>query len=258
MGELYLTNGRFFTHDPAQPHARAVAIRDGRFLAVGDNVRVSILAVDADSNSNLNEVLGLDVETTLGDAREEMKKGGVPGMTKDIFMEMKVNQALIEQDGFDMVVMGRPEGAGCYCAANNLLSGVIENLVENYPYLVIDNEAGMEHISRLNTRKIDIFYVVSDPSRRGLTAARRIWDLVDELNISVGQKYLILNQVRGEVSPEMLAMIEKEGLNLAGIIPEDEEIYQYDQAGKPTSEIGFENLAVSSAFEIFDQTILDR
>jgi CO dehydrogenase maturation factor len=214
-----------------------------------------ILAVDADSNANLNEVLGLEVFGTLGDAREEMKKGGQPGMTKDIFMEMKVNQALVEADGYDLIVMGRPEGAGCYCAANHLLTNVIDKLTDNYPYLVIDNEAGMEHISRLTTKEIDVFYVVTDVSRRGLTAAHRIWELVDELKIPVGEKHLILNRVKGEVGAKTLAEIESANLNLAGIIPVDDLIYEYDQDGRPTSEIGAENPAVSSAFEIFSKTL---
>jgi len=214
-----------------------------------------VLAVDADANSNLNEVLGIEVEETIGSAREQMKKGGVPGMTKDIFMEMKVNQALVEADGYDLIVMGRPEGSGCYCAANNLLTIVVENLMDNYPYLVIDNEAGMEHISRLTTKKIDILYVVSDASRRGLTAARRIWELVDELSIKVGRKYLIMNQVKGEPGPELLNYIEEAGLTLAGSLPENEEIYDYDQAGKPTSQIDPRNPVVGKLFEIFDKTI---
>jgi len=219
--------------------------------------RKPVLAVDADSNTNLNEVLGLEIHGTLGDAREEMKKGGMPGMTKDIFMEMKVNQSLVEANGYDLIIMGRPEGAGCYCAANNLLSSVVEKMAANYPYLVIDNEAGMEHISRLNTKNIDVLYVVSDSSRRGLTAARRIWDLVDELNIPVGRKYLILNQVRGEISSNMLAVIEEEGLTLAGSIQADDEIYEYDQLGKPTSELETGNPAVAQAFDIFSRTMFD-
>ena len=217
-----------------------------------------ILAVDADSNSNLNEVLGLEINGTLGEAREEMKKGGMPGMTKDVFLELKVNQALVEADGYDLIIMGRPEGAGCYCAANNLLASILEKLTSNYSYLVIDNEAGMEHISRLTTKEIDVLYVVSDPSRRGLTAARRIWDLVDEMNIMVGRKYLIVNQLKGEASPDLLAQIEKEGLTLAGIIRADDEIYEYDQAGKPTFELDDRNPAVAQAFDIFARTMFDQ
>jgi len=214
-----------------------------------------VLAVDADANANLNEVLGVELHGTLGDAREEMKKGGQPGMTKDIFMDLKVNQALVEAEGFDLIVMGRPEGPGCYCAANNLLTNVVDKLIENYNVMVVDNEAGMEHLSRLITKQIDVLYVVSDPSRRGLTAARRIWDLVDDLHIHVAKKYLILNQLQGELGPDLKAFIDEQGLNLAGVIQEDAEIYDMDQAGRPTSELGPENPAVAALFAIFDQTI---
>jgi len=134
-----------------------------------------VLAVDADSNANLNEVLGLEMGSTLGQAREEMKMGNVPnGMTKDIFMSMKMEQAIVDSDGFDLVVMGQPEGQGCYCAANTLLTGFLEKLTGNYPYLVMDNEAGMEHISRLTTSNVDILLTIADTSRRGLQAAIRI------------------------------------------------------------------------------------
>jgi len=122
--------------------------------------KTPVLAVDADSNANLNEVCGLEVTDTLGNAREEMKKGIVPsGMTKDIFMDMKLQQAVVEDDGFDLVVMGQPEGQGCYCAANTLLTGFLEKLTGNYPYIVMDNEAGMEHISRLTTSNVDVLSV---------------------------------------------------------------------------------------------------
>ena len=129
--------------------------------------KIPVLAVDADANSNLNEVLGLEVEETLGDAREEMKKGVATGMTKDVFMEMKLEQAVVEAKGFDLIVMGRPEGAGCYCAANTLLTNYLDRLINNYAYIVMDNEAGMEHISRLTTNNVDLLLVVSDPTPRG-------------------------------------------------------------------------------------------
>lgn len=218
--------------------------------------RTPILAVDADSNANLNEVLGLQFEATLSDAREEMKRsGGQVSITKDMLIEMRANQALVEAEGYDLIVMGRPEGPGCYCAANTVLSAVLEKLLDNYPYLVVDNEAGMEHLSRLTTKKIDVMYVVSDASRRGLTAALRIWDLVEELKIQVGAKYLVLNQVRGEVAPELLAEVEKAGVNLAGTIPEDHVIYEWDQTGKPTSQIDADNPAVAAAFALFNRTL---
>ena len=162
-----------------------------------------LLAIDADSNSNLNDVLGVPLEQTLSDAREEMKTSVPVGMTKDVFMEMKVEQALVETEGFDLVAMGRPEGPGCYCAANNLLSSLIDRLIENYPFIVIDNEAGMEHFSRLTQKDIDLLIVVSDPSRRGLSAACRIAELVKTLPMRVSQIVLVINQVRsnGPSSP---------------------------------------------------------
>ena len=218
--------------------------------------KTPILAVDADSNANLNEVCGLDVADTLSNAREEMKKGIVPsGMTKDIFMNMKLQQAVVEDEGFDLVVMGQPEGPGCYCAANTLLTGFLEKLTGNYPYIVMDNEAGMEHISRLTTSNIDVLLIVSDTSRRGLQAAIRINDLAKNLNIGVSKSYLIINQVKDAPSDSVLNMVKKNGLEIAGTIPEDNDVYEYDLNGRPTIEIPEDNQAVKAAFEIFDKII---
>jgi len=218
--------------------------------------KTPILAVDADCNANLNEVLGLEIADTLGNAREEMKKGDVPsGMTKDIFISMKLEQAVVESEGYDLVVMGQPEGAGCYCAANTLLTGFLEKLTGNYPYIVMDNEAGMEHISRLTTSNVNILLTVSDTSRRGLQAAIRINQLAKDLNIGVGKSYLIINQTREEPSDIVLDMIKKEGLELAGTIPEDDAVYEFDLNGKPTIDIPNDNKAVQAAFQIFDRII---
>lgn len=215
-----------------------------------------ILAVDADSNANLNEVLGLDMGSTLGQAREEMKKGNVPsGMTKDIFMNMKMEEAIVDSEGFDLVVMGQPEGQGCYCAANTLLTGFLEKLTGNYPYLVMDNEAGMEHISRLTTSNVDVLLTVADTSRRGLQAAIRIDKLSQDLNIGVGKSYLIINQAKAEPTPAALKIIEEEGLELAGTIPEDDTVYEFDLNGRPTIEIPEDNNALKAAYQIFDAVI---
>ena len=218
--------------------------------------KTPVLAVDADSNANLNEVLGLEIADTLGNAREEMKKGIVPdGMTKDIFMDMKLQQAIIEDDGFDLIVMGQPEGPGCYCAANTLLTRFLEKLTSNYPYIVMDNEAGMEHISRLTTSNVDILLTVSDTSRRGLQAAVRIDDLAKDLNIGVLKSYLVINQTKEAVSDMALNMIKENGLDLAGTIPEDNTVYEYDLNGRPTIEMPEDNRAVQAAFEIFEKII---
>ncbi len=220
-----------------------------RFLLEQD--MTPILAVDADSNTNLNEVLGLTVEETLGEAREMMKKDVPVGMTKDMWMEMKVEQSLVEANGFDLIVMGRPEGPGCYCAANNLLSKFIERLMGNYPYLVVDNEAGMEHFSRLTTKAIDLLLVVSDPSRRGILSARRIYDLVDELGIRVGRKFLLVNQYRDKLESLVAKQTEIFDPNSVSTIPEDDLIYQFDLEGKPTVQLPPESVALQAANEIF-------
>jgi CO dehydrogenase maturation factor len=218
--------------------------------------RTPVLAVDADSNANLNEVCGLEVTDTLGNAREEMKKGIVPsGMTKDIFMNMKLQQAVVEDDGYDLIVMGQPEGPGCYCAANTLLTGFLEKLTGNYPYIVMDNEAGMEHISRLTTSNVDVLLTISDTSRRGLQAAIRINDLAKDLNIGVSKSYLIINQTKEAPSDAVLNIIKENGLELAGTIPEDPTVYEYDLNGRPTIELPEDNIAVMAAYEIFDKII---
>jgi CO dehydrogenase maturation factor len=217
-----------------------------------------ILAVDADSNANFNEVLGLQVEETLGKAREMMKKDVPVGMTKDIFMEMKVQQALVEANGFDLIVMGRPEGPGCYCAANNLLSKFIDKLIKNYAYLVIDNEAGMEHFSRLTTKDIDLLLVVSDPSRRGILSARRIYDLVDELGIRVGRKFLLVNQYREGLASLVSRETGTFGPDFVETIPEDELIYQFDLEGKPSSQLPPESVALRAANAIFAKLLLEQ
>lgn len=212
-----------------------------------------ILAVDADANYNLNEVLGVEVETTLGEVRERMKTGEMPsGMTKDRFMATELEEAIVESDEFDLVVMGQPEGQGCYCAANTLLSDFLQKLTKNYSSVVMDNEAGMEHISRLTTSNIDYLLVVSDPSRRGLQAAGRIKDLARSLNIGAGKIYLILNNAKETPSEQMLGLIEDMGLELLGTIYQDATIEEYDLKGIPTFRLPRDNAAVSSAFSIFD------
>ena len=218
--------------------------------------KTPILAVDADCNANLNEVLGLEVKDTIGNAREEMKKGVVPGgMTKDIFMEMKLAEAMVEAPGYDLIVMGQPEGAGCYCAANSLLAGFMERLADNYPFVVMDNEAGMEHISRLTTKDVDILLIVTDTSRRGLQAAIRIDELARSLNIGVGKSYVVINQVKNSLSDKALEMIKSAGLELAGTVPEDDTIYEYDFNGQPTIEMPEDSPSVQAAFEIFEKIV---
>lgn len=204
-----------------------------------------ILAVDADANSNLNEVLGVEIETTIGEIREElmnadeMKEKPIPnGMSRDVYAEMKVNSALIEADHFDLLVMGRSQGDGCYCFVNNVLKARIEMIYRNYNYMVVDNEAGMEHISRRILPPVDMVLLVSDSSKRGVQAAGRIARLVRELNNDVKDVKLIINRSPSpEVSEELKKEIEANGLVLAGVLPQDEDVYEYDNVGTPTVKL---------------------
>ena len=220
-----------------------------------DKGKGPILAVDADSNSNLNEVLGVEVKVTIGDAREMMKKDVPTGMTKDIWFEYKVQEALIENKGFDLIAMGRPEGPGCYCAANTLARKCLDLLTGNYRYIVIDNEAGMEHFSRLTTRDVDLLFIVSDSSRRSILTASRIRDLIHELDLRILREVLIVNRAQEELPADVLEEIQKQKLELGGTIPADEAIYQYDLEGKPTVHLPLESKAVQVARKIFDKYI---
>lgn len=216
-----------------------------------------VLAVDADSNANLNEVLGLEVTDTLGQAREDMKKGKVPdGMTKDVFISMRLEEAVIESGDYDLVVMGQPEGAGCYCAANTLLTNFLDRLQDNYPYIVLDNEAGMEHVSRMTTHNVDVLLIVTDASRRGLQAAIRIDELAKNLNVGVGKSYVIINQVRSGKAPEAaVEMLADAGIELGGVLAEDDDVYEYDLKGRPMIELPEDNPVVEAAYNIFGRIL---
>jgi CO dehydrogenase maturation factor len=224
-----------------------------RFLL--DKGKSPILAVDADSNSNLNEVLGVKISSTIGNAREVMKKDVPVGITKDIWFEYKVQEALTEAKGFDLIAMGRPEGPGCYCAANTLARKCLDLLTANYQYIVIDNEAGMEHFSRLTTRDVDLLFILSDSSRRGILTASRIRDLIHELDLRIVREVLVINRVQGEPGLEIYEEVKKQHLELGGILPADEEVYQYDSEGKPTFQLPLESKVVQSARSIFEKYI---
>ena len=176
-------------------------------------------------------------------------------MTKDVWFESKVQEALTEAPGFDLLAMGRPEGAGCYCAANTLARKYIDLLTENYPYIVIDNEAGMEHFSRLTTRDVDLLFILSDSSRRGIITAARIRNLVRELKLNISKDVLVLNRMTGLLQDDILEEIRNNHLDLAGIIPADEEICRYDRNGTPTFTLPSTVPAVQAAWNIFDQFI---
>ena len=206
-----------------------------------------VLVVDADANSNLNEVLGVEADITLGAIREEMAqaemKGTIPaGMTKADYAEFKFNSALIEEDDFDMLIMGRTQGKGCYCYVNGVLKTQVDKYAKNYKYIVMDNEAGLEHVARGTLPHVDIMLLISDCSRRGIQAAARVAEMVEELELKPGRMGLIVNRApSGKLDAGIMEEIEKHGLTLFGVLPHDEEIYRCDCAGEPSAKLPASN-----------------
>ena len=220
-----------------------------------------MLAVDADANANLNEVLGVGIECTLGELREEIERAGVDsryqipaGMTKQAYLEARLADAITEEDDYDLMVMGRTQGQGCYCFVNGLVQTQIQKLQSHYPYVVVDNEAGMEHISRGILPKVDTLILVSDCSRRGVQAVGRIAELIRECEMKPSRVGLIINRApKAELNPGILEEIQKQGLDLIGVVPQDEAVYEYDCDGKPTVTLPEDNPMRKAAFEIFDK-----
>ncbi len=219
-----------------------------------------ILAVDADSNSNLDIALGVELDATIGAVREDMSekthKGTLPaGMAKQDILEMQIEQALVETPDFDLISMGRPEGPGCYCAINNMLRVFLDRLNKGYEYVVVDNEAGMEHLSRRTTRGVDVMFIVSDPAHRGLATAMRIRDLAREMEIGVSRFYLVLSRLRGELTGPLAEEVEGLDIELAGIIPDDPEVARFDQEGRPLIDLP-EGSAARTAVRSIMQNVL--
>ena len=215
-----------------------------------------VLAVDADANANLNELLDLKVQTTLGKIRKELK-GDIPsGMTRDQYMEMKIHQALIEETGFDLMVMGQPDGPGCYCAANQYLAMTMDKLAENYKYIIVDNEAGMEHLSRMNLRSIDYLFIVSDPSARGIMTAQRIADITGPLQLEIKQQYLLVNRAPDPVPPALQSKIDeavaKTDMELAGIVSSSDDLIHQELSGASYLQLAEDAQVVEQVYAIFD------
>ena len=206
-----------------------------------------VLVVDADANSNLNEVLGVEVETSLGAIREEMAqaelKGSIPaGMTKADYADFKFSSAVVEEDDFDMLVMGRTQGKGCYCYVNGVLKTQVDKYAKNYKYIVMDNEAGLEHVARGTLPHVDTMLLISDCSRRGIQAAARVAEMINEMDLKPERLGLIVNRAPGGVLDDgVKEEIEKHGLELLGVLPQDDGVYRCDCDGEPSAKLPEEN-----------------
>jgi len=220
---------------------------------ISDHLSRSILAVDADCNVNLNDLLGLKLNNTVGAIREEMKNkvNNLPGgMTRQQYLDYKFQTGLLETPDFDLIAMGCPEGAGCYCYANNLLRDIITVTATNYEFIIIDNGAGMEHLSRRTTQNIDYMLIVSDPTIRGIKTAGKISRLVRDLETRVKEKYLILNRVKDSIHPSVLESIKSEDLELVGTVADDNEIMDIDARGEAIWHTAKDTKAYGSIGEI--------
>jgi CO dehydrogenase maturation factor len=219
-----------------------------------------ILAIDADPASNLNTVLDLPLERTVGDIREdtsEKARSGrlEAGVAKQDLLDYEINASIVEGEGVDLLAMGRPEGPGCYCAANNMLRVIVDRISSSYDYVVIDNEAGLEHLSRRTTRDVDVLLIISDASIRGLTTARRIVDLIDELKTDVGRHYLIVNRATGPLTPELELAVKAYGLNLLAIVHADQEIADLDATGRPLIDLQPANQVCESMNSVLSEIL---
>ncbi len=225
----------------------------------------SILAIDADPATNLNMVLGMEIEETVGDIREDMLDmaqsssalaSSMPGgMSKQDYLDYQVQMALTEGERVDLLVMGRPEGPGCYCAANQMLRVIVDRLEKQYDYVVIDNEAGMEHLSRRTTRDVDVLLLVTDPTQRGLVTAHHMASMVPELEIGVSRIYLVVNRLRGEMPAPLVQAVEQKELNLLGTVSDDAAMAEFEFTGRPLVELP-EETAVYQAVRELAQKIL--
>ncbi|MGD8605131.1 MAG: AAA family ATPase [Anaerolineales bacterium] len=215
------------------------------------HVRGPILAIDADPASNLHMALGMPLPETIGQIREGMSETAQAGqlgvsISRHDYLNREVMMALEEGNNIDLLSMGRPEGQGCYCAVNHLLRQIIDDMGKSYPYIIIDNEAGMEHISRRTTRDVDMLVVVTDPSARGMRAAADIIRMAGELEVNVKQIKLVVNRVISELPEPLTEIVKQEGLEIAATIPADERINHLDAYGEPLVELNGDSPALKA------------
>jgi CO dehydrogenase maturation factor len=217
-----------------------------------------ILAIDADPNANLGESLGLDIKQTVGSmiaSFNEEKINIPPGMTKEAYLEYKLNEIIVESKELDLVTMGRGEGPECYCYPNVILRKFADTLAENYPYMIMDNEAGMEHLSRRTTQNVDELLIISDHSVKGIRTVARIRDLVAELKLSVKRQSVLINLVPDGLDLMVAEELKKWGINPTATIPLDEEVYQYDLKLKPLLGLPDSSKAVKAVGDLMTKLL---
>ena len=206
-----------------------------------------VLAVDADPNSNLNVALGMKYEDTIADIREEVKKKTPDSFSRSEFFGMRLEEALVEGNGFDLLVMGRPEGPGCYCAVNNILRDYLARISKNYRFVIIDNEAGMEHLSRRTASDIDLLLLVSDSTMVGINSAINAFNTVKSAGVKIKDINLVINKSKGDLETDKLKLIKDAGLKIGGYIPFQENIQKDSEKGNSVKS----EISLSGIFDSF-------
>jgi CO dehydrogenase maturation factor len=212
-----------------------------------------ILAIDADPNANLGESLGLSIKQTVGSMLDDFQKDKInipPGMTKEAYLDYKLNEVIVESNGLDLVTMGRGEGPECYCYPNLMLRKFADNLAKNYAYVIMDNEAGMEHLSRRTTQNVDELFIISNHSVKGIRTAARIRDLVSELKLMVKRQSVIINFAPAKLDPVIIEELARLEIEPIATIPLDEEVYDYDLKLKPLLDLPDTSKAVTAVNEL--------
>lgn len=217
----------------------------------------NVLVVDADPNQNLNEVLGVEVDSTVGNVREKVLERPPDGFDKVSYMKLMLSKALVEEDNFDLLVMGRPEGRGCYCYSNHLIGEYMKLIENSYDYLVIDNDAGLEHLSRGRTSNIDVLFILSNPTFRDVDTAVRIKEMVSSLKLNIKEVFLVLNRINEDKLPDKLkSHITDNGLNLIGCIPDSDEVKNFDIEGTPLVNLPQESKVRNIVKHIVEEKVL--